>query len=166
MATIKKAQKGTKVRTESGKMVDKKEHASRQDSMVKAMNKQYFSRPENKKSAPKKMKNGGKSFPDLNKDGKVTKADILVGRGVIKAKKGVKVAKKAQVGVALRSNQLKRLGRLSAKNPDKAKEVGSRMVERATRKKRGKEFVSKNLSELMPKSKYGSKMKKCKYGCK
>ena len=28
-----------------------------------------------------------KSFPDLNKDGKVTKADVLVGRGVIPAKK-------------------------------------------------------------------------------
>jgi hypothetical protein len=38
-----------------------------------------------------KAKNG-KSFPDLNKDGKVTKADILKGRGVI-AKKGAKVAK-------------------------------------------------------------------------
>jgi hypothetical protein len=25
----------------------------------------------------------GKSFPDLNKDGKVTKKDILMGRGVI-----------------------------------------------------------------------------------
>lgn len=49
-----------------------------------------------------KKKNGGKmakaksggSFPDLNKDGKITKADILKGRGVI-AKKGAKVAKKA-----------------------------------------------------------------------
>ncbi len=30
-----------------------------------------------------KMKQGG-SFPDLNKDGKVTKADILKGRGVFK----------------------------------------------------------------------------------
>jgi len=29
-----------------------------------------------------KMKKGG--FPDLNKDGKITKADILKGRGVIK----------------------------------------------------------------------------------
>jgi hypothetical protein len=31
-----------------------------------------------------KMAGGGKAkFPDLNKDGKVTKADILKGRGVI-----------------------------------------------------------------------------------
>lgn len=43
-----------------------------------------------------KMKKGG-SFPDLNKDGKITKADILKGRGVI-AKKGTTV-KKAQKGI-------------------------------------------------------------------
>ena len=44
----------------------------------------------------KKAKNG-KSFPDLNKDGKITKADILKGRGVI-AKRGTTV-KKAQKGI-------------------------------------------------------------------
>jgi hypothetical protein len=44
----------------------------------------------------KKSKNGS-SFPDLNKDGKITKADILKGRGVI-AKKGAKI-KKAQAGL-------------------------------------------------------------------
>ena len=36
----------------------------------------------------KKMQKGG--FPDLNKDGKVTKADILKGRGVIKKLGGAK----------------------------------------------------------------------------
>jgi hypothetical protein len=41
--------------------------------------------------ATKMAKNGG-SFPDLNKDGKITKADVLKGRGVI-AKKGAKMAK-------------------------------------------------------------------------
>lgn len=39
----------------------------------------------------KKMAKGG--FPDLNKDGKITKADILKGRGVIKKKGGVAKAK-------------------------------------------------------------------------
>ena len=29
----------------------------------------------------------GKKFPDLNKDGKITKADILMGRRIIKKKK-------------------------------------------------------------------------------
>jgi hypothetical protein len=42
-------------------------------------------------SVSKRLKAGG-SFPDLNKDGKITKADILKGRGVI-AKKGMKVEK-------------------------------------------------------------------------
>ena len=44
-----------------------------------------------KKMGGKVAKDGG-SFPDLNKDGKITKADILKGRGVI-AKKGAKMAK-------------------------------------------------------------------------
>ena len=35
-----------------------------------------------------KLKKGG--FPDLNKDGKVTRADILKGRGVIKKLGGAK----------------------------------------------------------------------------
>ncbi len=47
----------------------------------------------------KKAKDG-KSFPDLNKDGKITKADVLKGRGVI-AKKGA-VIKKAQAGAKIR----------------------------------------------------------------
>jgi hypothetical protein len=50
---------------------------------------------EEAKAAPKAKT--GKSFPDLNKDGKITKADILKGRGVI-AKKGAKI-KKAQAGL-------------------------------------------------------------------
>lgn len=50
--------------------------------------------------AKKKMTKAkdGKSFPDLNKDGKITKADILKGRGVI-AKKGAKVAAKKKAGM-------------------------------------------------------------------
>jgi len=47
---------------------------------------------------PKKAKMGGKmnykaggGFPDLNNDGKVTKADILKGRGVKGAKMGGKM---------------------------------------------------------------------------
>lgn len=52
----------------------------------------------------KKAKNG-KSFPDLNKDGKVTRADILKGRGVI-AKKGTTI-KKAQTGVKVNNDPKK-----------------------------------------------------------
>ena len=29
----------------------------------------------------------GKSFPDLNKDGKISKKDVLIGRGIIAKKK-------------------------------------------------------------------------------
>jgi hypothetical protein len=133
----------------------------------------------------KKSKDGG-SFPDLNKDGKVTKKDVLIGRGVLPktAKKGVKM-KKAQDGeklkVALRSGQLKRLGRLSAKNPEKAEKVGKSMVERATRKQRGVEYLKKNAPSLKPSSakssvemkkggkvksaRMGGSMKKCRGGC-
>jgi len=46
----------------------------------------------------KKAKSGGK-FPDLNKDGKITKADVLIGKGVIKGKKTT--PKKAQGGTKL-----------------------------------------------------------------
>jgi hypothetical protein len=57
----------------------------------------------------KKMKDGGKSFPDLNKDGKITKADILKGRGVInnggnlkKAKSGAALKKQAAKAIAMK----------------------------------------------------------------
>jgi hypothetical protein len=61
-----------------------------------------------------KMKMGGKmaksggSFPDLNKDGKITKADILKGRGVI-AKKGASV-KKAMMGTAMSDSPMMKKG--------------------------------------------------------
>jgi hypothetical protein len=48
-----------------------------------------------------------KSFPDLNKDGKITKADILKGRGVIaksgtKMKMGGAAAKQAAIAIAMK----------------------------------------------------------------
>jgi hypothetical protein len=45
------------------------------------------------KNSAMKAKNG-KSFPDLNKDGKISKADILVGKGVVKAQTGKTVMQK------------------------------------------------------------------------
>ena len=49
----------------------------------------------------KKAQSGGK-FPDLSKDGKVTKKDILIGKGVLpkKAKSGAKM-KKAMMGTGM-----------------------------------------------------------------
>ena len=50
---------------------------------------------EMRKRMPRGMAKGGMAksgkFPDLNKDGKVTKADVLMGRGVVKKRKGGKV---------------------------------------------------------------------------
>ena len=115
----------------------------------------------------KKMESGGKSSLGMksvkagyDSNPGVTRADIIVAAKK-EAKGGVKL-KKSQAGskVALRTAQLKRIGRLSAKNPDKAEQVGSKMVERATRRQRGKEYIQKNLSTLMPKSKGGSNLKK------
>jgi hypothetical protein len=57
--------------------------------------------------AMKKAKSGG-SFPDLNKDGKITQADILKGRGVI-AKKGAKV-KKAMMGSTMTAAPIMKKG--------------------------------------------------------
>lgn len=61
-----------------------------------------------------KMKMGGKiakdgaSFPDLNKDGKITQADILKGRGVIKKNGGP--VKKAQMGSTMTSAPIMKKG--------------------------------------------------------
>ena len=56
--------------------------------------------PKKKTGGAVKAKSGG-SFPDLNKDGKITKADILKGRGVI-AKKGAKLKKQAATAIAMK----------------------------------------------------------------
>jgi hypothetical protein len=128
----------------------------------------------------KKMQDGGKSSLGMksvkagfDKNPGVTRADIIVAAKK-EAKKGAKI-KKAQDGeklkVALRSGQLKRLGKLSAKNPEKAEKVGKSMVERATRKQRGVEYLKKNAPALKPSSakssvemKKGGKLKKARSG--
>jgi len=128
----------------------------------------------------KKMESGGKSSLGMksvkagfDKNPGVTRADIIVAAKK-EAKYGKKV-KKAQDGeklkVALRADQLKRLGRLSAKNPEKAEKVGKKFVERATRKQRGVEFLKKNAPALKPSSakssvemKKGGKLKKARSG--
>ena len=142
MATIKKAQKGAGVpkgyvRGEmSGKLIKESVQKKRTAAMAKDLDKGLAAK---KKAAPKAKK----------------------GIAIKKANDGIQQPK-----VSLRSGQLKRLGRLSAKNPDRAQRVASRMIERDTRKQRGKQYVQSNLSNLLPKSKSGSSVKKCKYGCK
>lgn len=76
-----------------------------------------------KKGGPIAKAKSGKSFPDLTGDGKVTRADILKGRGVIK--NGGKL-KKARGGATLApsksstSNRLASYGRPLGKNLKKA----------------------------------------------
>lgn len=70
--------------------------------------------------------------------------------------------------VTLRTGQLKRLGRLSAKNPARAEKVAGRMVERKSRVARGQEYLKKNVGEFMPDvptvGKKGTKVTKAKKG--
>jgi len=127
--------------------------------------------------APTKMggaKNGktmskakdGKSFPDLNKDGKITKADILKGRGVI-AKKGATI-KKAQSGIntllpggyAPKSREEKYNNYPSSKSAPKAKAKPKSSIQEATPQE-----VKKYGMMGSQQAKSGAKMKKCKYGC-
>ena len=124
-----------------------------------------------------KAKNG-KSFPDLNKDGKITKADILKGRGVI-AKKGATV-KKAQDGNTVRGLRL--MGENSRKvSPNKSKYVSedgnykmklkggsdTSAPTSAVQRRTLKGFLKgapKAAGKMALKS--GGSMKKCRYGCK
>lgn len=104
MAKVSKAQTGKGVpkgyvRGEmTGKLIPKKEHDAWEKKRAEAMNEARFGKktmePAKKPAPvkkPKSMKSGGKSFPDLTGDGKVTKADILKGRGVIKSGGKVKM---------------------------------------------------------------------------
>jgi hypothetical protein len=129
-----------------------------------------------------KAKNG-KSFPDLNKDGKVTRADILKGRGVI-AKKGTTI-KKAQTGTTLvkyKDNPgYKALMEKGKSKPKAAKPAPKpKMKSGGSMKNGGPKKAA--LGALLPlamkalpmvagmlggkKKKNGGSMKKCKYGCK
>lgn len=114
--------------------------------------------------APSKAKSGG-SFPDLNKDGKITKKDVLIGRGVLPktAKKGMKI-RKAQNGIDSTSIYENRL----------FKSMDNAVATKGTSKnKQANKEVNKSISDLKrynskkttPKQKMGGKTKKCKYGC-
>lgn len=134
-------------------------------------------RPTGPTSGRVKAKNG-KSFPDLNKDGKVTKADILKGRGVI-AKKGMTV-KKAQDGAKTadstsyfrgRAKDMARKslyaeGKGDKKLSDVYMDVASKSSSDASRQaNKGKKGYDAN-GYPKKKAKTGASIKKCKYGCK
>jgi len=140
-------------------------------------------------SVSKRLKSGG-SFPDLNKDGKVTKKDILIGKGVLPktAKKGMKV-KKAQYGKKL-TKFIEDVGSKGTKAVvEGAKRIGAglgvdswkkdiaksdsiyndQLQKKATQDLQKKKTVQKNKKGGVTKKtmKMGGKMtKKCAYGCK
>jgi hypothetical protein len=103
-----------------------------------------------------KAKNG-KSFPDLNKDGKVTRADILKGRGVI-AKNG-KPVKKAAIG-ALLPLAMKAAPMVAGMFGGKGKKGGMGGVGGIL----GGLLGGKN-GKTVKKSRSGGSMKTCKGGC-
>lgn len=117
-----------------------------------------------KGGAVKKAKSGG-SFPDLNKDGKITKADILKGRGVI-AKSGAALKKQAAVAIAMKKagkapkKMMKNGGMLAA--PTKG---GVSMQLGSYTRQIGKNYTGKNVVNKGAKAKMGKSMGKCKYGC-
>jgi hypothetical protein len=145
-----------------------------------------------KNGGPVNKAKNGKSFPDLNKDGKVTKADILKGRGVI-AKKGATI-KKAQAGKKLKLSEKysKTADSLSNEDLRKMTAAGKMTVNRKEprwkqktdslvksadkdfkgsleARKKSYELRKKGLKtggSVSKKMKNGGSMKKCKYGCK
>lgn len=116
----------------------------------------------------KKMKTGG-SFPDLNKDGKITKKDVLIGRGVLPktAKKG-KMVKKAQfgklIGKAIKVGVKKATTSAPKKITNNEISTALKMVERDRMKKMFQKIDAEEAAK--PKQRMGGKTKKCMYGCK
>jgi hypothetical protein len=125
-------------------------------------------------SVSKKLKKGG-SF-DLNKDGKTTFKDVLIGRGVLPktAKKGTKV-KKAQTGI-IEDRQKNMFQDLTHRIDTSGYSSGAKKFEdKITNNKTGKVTSTKQnrlnatiaINRSKKKAKTGAKMtKKCKYGCK
>ena len=72
---------------------------------------------------PMGMKGGG--FPDLNKDGKVTQADILKGRGVAKKKAGGMMKSKGMAKGGAMKKKGYSMGGAVSKKPTKPRGVGA-----------------------------------------
>lgn len=114
-------------------------------------------------SVSSRLKKGG-SFPDLNKDGKITKKDILIGKGVLPktAKKG-KMVKKAASKKAMKKAP-----------PMMMPPSGSAPMGGGPMMKKGGKMAKKGMHKMPDGSmmknsmmKKGGKMtKKCAYGCK
>jgi len=82
---------------------------------------QSVGREFNKADKGKTFKEGGtmKKFPDKNKDGKVTKADVLMAKGVIPAKKGMKHGGMAHSDIAKDKPMMKTVAAKAVKGHEK-----------------------------------------------
>jgi hypothetical protein len=124
-----------------------------------------------------KFKDGGKSFPDLNKDGKITKADILKGRGVIKNGGKLKTAKSGASLSPSKKNVSSELGgykKVIGKNYSGTTEkamYGTSMMKMGGKaaKQAAVAIAMKKAGKSPKKAMGGMKMMKgggkCKYGC-
>lgn len=123
-------------------------------------------------SVSRRLKTGG-GFPDLNKDGKITKKDVLIGRGVLSktAKKGMKV-KKAQDGIIKKqksdSTRYDNKYQMQIDKFKKSKEYKDYQdkVSKFKKEHPGEPIVIPGTIQKTPKQKMGGKTKKCAYGCK
>jgi len=104
-------------------------------------------------------KKSGKKFPDLTGDGKVTRADVLKGRGVFK--RGGDVSKRTS------SKEKKSNIDYSRLNPYKLKKMGGGMIRKTFRKggdthvtKEGKTAKKGLWYNIAQKKKRGEKMRK------
>ena len=82
---------------------------------------QSVGREFNKADKGKTFKKGGemKKFPDKNKDGKVTKADVLMAKGVIPAKKAMKSGGMAHSDIAKDKPMMKKVAAKAVKGHEK-----------------------------------------------
>ena len=108
-------------------------------------------------SVSRKLKTGG-SFPDLNKDGKITKKDVLIGRGVLPktAKKGMKI-KKAQAGKTIKQSNADMMKAIEARE--------KRIAARDSANQR-KSYTNERANKVIGRNKMGGMTKKCMTGCK
>ena len=105
---VKGTDKYTKSLTDEGKIAVKKNVSPTVSKISKIMDKKDAIGPGSSNPRAKRagggmmrsrmgLKRGGGKFPDLNKDGKTTFADVLIGRGVLpKGKKKKMMAKKSK----------------------------------------------------------------------
>lgn len=175
----------------SGKSIKKAQNGMKQPSAMETLNKAKKSLSKKvmdrvSKIASKSLSKAkdGASFPDLNKDGKVTRADILKGRGVI-AKKGATI-KKAQTGsnikpyeksvktskqVGVKGNDLFRIdsaGKVLEKaiTPQQKIDLRSKQTKDSTSTMNSRIKMDESAKRFGRGMKTGGAVKKCKYGCK